>query len=159
MRVFPLCRHRPRSRAAQRRRRAGPPARGSTGTSCATVRLSCASVRRPRVRVEPSSTATTSSTSRSCSTPGTSWSPIWRSRRRRPAGACTRPARAPHHPSASSDAPPRKGRTAPRHRRVAAGLAGWRGRAPPSVRRGLHPVHRGATRDHRLSRHPWLAPL
>ena len=29
----------------------------------------------------------------------------------------------------------------------------------PSVRRGPLPVHRGATRDHRLSRHPWLAPL
>ena len=32
-------------------RRAGPHARGSTGTSCAAVRLSCASVRPPRVRV------------------------------------------------------------------------------------------------------------
>ena len=32
-------------------RRAGPHASGSTGTSCAAVRLSCASVRRPRVRV------------------------------------------------------------------------------------------------------------
>ena len=32
-------------------RRAGPHARGSTGTSCAAVRLSCASVGRPRVRV------------------------------------------------------------------------------------------------------------
>ena len=32
-------------------RRAGPHAGGSTGTSCAAVRLSCASVRQPRVRV------------------------------------------------------------------------------------------------------------
>ena len=32
-------------------RRAGPHARGSTGTSCAAVRLYCASVRPPRVRV------------------------------------------------------------------------------------------------------------
>ena len=32
-------------------RRAGPHARESTGTSCAAVRLSCASVRPPRVRV------------------------------------------------------------------------------------------------------------
>ena len=63
-----------------------------------------------------SSTATTSSTSRNCSTPGTSWSPIWRSRRRRPAGEHTRPApppRAPHHPSASYDAAPRKGARPP----------------------------------------------
>ena len=51
-----------------------------------------------------------------------------------PAGARTRPARAPHHPSASSDAAPRKGRTAPRHRRVA---RGWRGRAPPVCARGI----------------------
>ena len=46
---------------------------------------------------------------RNCSTPGTSSSPIWHSRRRRPAGARTRPARAPRRPSASCDAPPRKG--------------------------------------------------
>ena len=41
---------------------------------------------------------------------GISWSPIWRStHRRRPVGARTRPARAPRRPSASCDAPPRKG--------------------------------------------------
>ena len=82
-------------------------------------------------RAAPSSTATTLLTSRNCSTPGTNSSPIWCSRRRRPAGARTRPARAPHHPSASSDAAPRKGRTAPRHRRVA---RGWRvGRSPSNL--------------------------
>ena len=45
-------------------------------------------------------------------TPGTSSSSIWRSRRRRPAGARTRqepPPRAPRRPSALCDAPPRKG--------------------------------------------------
>ena len=59
-------------------------------------------------------TAITSSTSRNCSTPGTSWSRIWRNRRRRrqPASGPTRPAlppRAPPRPFASCDAPPRKG--------------------------------------------------
>ena len=103
-----------------------------------------------------------------------------------PVGGPTRPVpppRAPHHPSASYDAAPRKGQ------RGAAG-AGHR----PPVRRGSRTGHRctnrpaivahaatgradaaehrhvpgtasgialnsGATRDHRLSRHPWLAPL
>ena len=56
--------------------------------------------------------------SRNCSTPETSWSPIWRSRRRRcqPASGPTRPdlpPRVPHHPSASYDAAPRKGARPP----------------------------------------------
>ena len=51
--------------------------------------------------------------SRNCSTPGTNSSSISRNRRRRcqPGGGLTRPApppRAPHHPSASYDAAPRK---------------------------------------------------
>ena len=53
-------------------------------------------------------------TSRNCSTPGTNSSSISRNRRRRyqPASGPTRPdppPRAPHHPSASYDAAPRKG--------------------------------------------------
>ena len=106
---------------------------------------------------------------RPCSTPGTNSSSIWRSRRRRHVGERTRPVppprRTPRRP------PPRTTR-----HRVRAGLRGPTAAPPgassrlrtggrrvaghrPSVRRGLHPVHRGATRDHRLSRHPWLAPL
>ena len=118
----------------------------------------------------PSSTATTLSTSRNCSTPGTSWSPIWRSRRRRcqPASGLTRPdppPRAPHHPSASYDAAPRKGgpegadRRTPGCQFAATGLGAAVVGHRPSVRRGPRPAPRGATRDHRLSRHPWLAPL
>ena len=86
----------------------------------------------------------TSSTSRNCSTPGTNSSPIWHSRhRRRPAGARTRPApppRAPRQPSASCDAPPRKGARSPGNSsRPRTG--GWRRVAGhrPAVRRGLHP--------------------
>ena len=56
--------------------------------------------------------------SRNCSTPGTNSSSISRSRRRRcqPASGPTRPdppPRAPHHPSASYDAAPRKGAFGP----------------------------------------------
>ena len=60
-------------------------------------------------------------------------------------------------PSAAPRGQPRRPGPPPRatHHRVRAAGAGHR----PSVRRGPHPVHRGATRDHRLSRHPWLAPL
>ena len=91
--------------------------------------------------------------SRNCSTPETSWSPIWRSRRRRnqPVGGPTRPApppRAPHHPSASYDAAPRKGARPP-------GTGAWSGaavgRTPtacaprlahgPQVRRGPRSRH------------------
>ena len=69
-------------------------------------------------RAAPSSTATTLFMSRNCSTPGTNSSSISRSRRRRgqPVGGPTRPApppRAPHHPSASYDAAPRKGARPP----------------------------------------------
>ena len=72
--------------------------------------------------------------SRNCSTPGTNSSSISRSRRRRcqPVGGPTRPApspRAPHHPSASYDAAPRKGARPPPHRRVAGGGSG---RTPPA---------------------------
>ena len=72
----------------------------------------------PGTRAAPSSTATTLLMSRNCSTPGTSSSPIWRSSRRRcqPASGPTRPdppPRAPHHPSASYDAAPRKGARPP----------------------------------------------
>ena len=75
--------------------------------------------------------------SRNCSTPGTSSSSIWRSRRRRcqPVGGPTRPApppRAPHHLSASYDAAPRKGVPPASARRFGAVGAGHR----PSVRRG-----------------------
>ena len=82
--------------------------------------------------------------SRNCSTPETSWSPIWRSRRRRcqPVGGPTRPApppRAPHHPSASYDAAPRKGARPP-------GTGAWSGAAVaghrPPVRRGSRTGHR-----------------
>ena len=77
--------------------------------------------------------------SRNCSTPGTSWSPIWRSRRRRyqPVGGPTRsapPARASRRPSASCDAPPRKDARASRHRIAATGLgAAVAGHRPPRV--------------------------
>ena len=83
-------------------------------------------------------------TSRNCSTPATNSSRIWRSRRRRcqPVGGPTRlapPPRAPHHPSASYDAAPRKGARPPGHRRVAgAAVAGHR----PPVRRGSRTGHR-----------------
>ena len=77
--------------------------------------------------------------SRNCSTPETNSSPIWRSKRRRPAGARTRPARAPHHPSASYDAAPRKGARPP-------GTGAWPGAAVaghrPPVRRGSRTGHR-----------------
>ena len=84
------------------------------------------------------------STSRNCSTPGTNSSRISRNRRRRyqPASGPTRPdppPRAPHHPSASYDAAPRKGARPPgnssRPRTGGRRVAGHR----PSVRRGLHP--------------------
>ena len=95
-------------------------------------------------RPAPSSTATTSSTSRNCLRPETSWSPIWRStRRRRAVGARTRPARAPRRPSASCDAPPHKARVrsppAPARRRRPRGrrVAGHR----PSGRGGSRPGH------------------
>ena len=70
-------------------------------------------------------------TSRNCSMPGTSWSPIWRTthRRRRPGPTRpARPVRAPPRPSASCDAPPRKdARRAP--------LAPARRRGPEGGRR------------------------
>ena len=75
---------------------------------------------------------------------GTSWSPIWRSRRRRrqPGGGPTRPVpppRAPHHPSASYDAAPRKGARPPgTGARPGAAVAGHR----PPVRRGSRTGHR-----------------
>ena len=82
---------------------------------------------------------------RNCSTPETSWSPIWRSRRRRcqPVGGPTRsapPPRAPHHPSASYDAPPHKGARRPpgTGTRPGAAVAGHR----PPVRRGSRTGHR-----------------
>ena len=82
--------------------------------------------------------------SRNCSTPGTSWSPIWRSRRRRcqPGGGLTRPApppRAPHHPSASYDAAPRKGATPP------PAPARGRGRQWPDTARLCAAAHARAT--------------
>ena len=94
-----------------------------------------------------SSTATTSSTSRNCSTPGTSWSPIWRSRRRRgqPVGGPTRPApppRAPHRPSASYDAPPHKG-APPRQQLAATDRGAARAGHRPSVRRRSPPGQHG----------------
>ena len=76
--------------------------------------------------------------SRNCSTPGTNSSSISRNRRRRcqPASGPTRPdppPRAPHHPSASCDALPRKGARPP-------GTGAWPGAAVaghrPPVRRG-----------------------
>ena len=168
--------------------------------------------------------------SRNCSTPETSWSPIWRSRRRRcqPVGGPTRlapPPRASHHPSASYDAAPRHGKPEGADRRTpGAGSRRWsdtarlcagdrvqshrtgrpaivaqeatgradaaeHGHAPgpaagssggqvPAVGAGNHtrtascpsracrapPAASRAkagqpTGDHRLSRHPWLAPL
>ena len=96
--------------------------------------------------------------------------------RRLSGAAGASPAAAPHgqsrRPAAPRAAPPPR---ATRHR-VRAGLRGptaapqgassrlraWGAAVVghrPSVRRGPLPVHRGATRDHRLSRHPWLAPL
>ena len=141
-------------------------------------------------------------TSRNCSTPGTSSSSIWRSRRRRcqPVGGPTRstpPPRAPHHPSASYDAAPRKGARAtgtkrpaiaahaatgradaPEHGHAPGPAAGSSGGRVPPVGAGKHtrtascpsracrappaPSRAKAGRptgDHRLSRHPWLAPL
>ena len=76
--------------------------------------------------------------------PGTSSSPIWRSRRRRrqPGGGPTRPVpppRAPHHLSASYDAAPRKGARPPgTGARPGAAVAGHR----PPVRRGSRTGHR-----------------
>ena len=91
-------------------------------------------------RAAPSSTATTLFMSRNCSRPATSWSPIWRSRRRRcqPVGGSTGPAqpRALPRPSALCDAAPRKG-APPRHQLAATGLGCGGGRTLPVCALGI----------------------
>ena len=88
---------------------------------------------------------------RICGGPGSATTLVYptpRGRHRRPAHRTGPPPRATHHrisPPGNSSRPRTGGRRVAGHR--------------PSVRRGPHPVHRGAARDHRLSRHPWLAPL
>ena len=110
------------------------------------------------------STATTSSTSRNCSRPGISSSPIWNSthRRRRPAGARTRPARAPRRPSASCDAPPRKGAPPVCHTRrletrASAGASRRGGRQPGRVAVGWSHDVRGAGSGRCCTNRHWPA--
>ena len=92
-------------------------------------------LRAPRITARP----VASSTSRNCLRPATNSSSIWRSRRRRCqlVGGPTRPTpppRAPHRPSASCDAAPRKDARASRHRIAATGLgAAVAGHRPPRV--------------------------